>query len=237
MKNLYKNKNGQNFVKNKIRTVTQIITFVIISVVLFISTIVAEKINVSAEIKNLKSKDMNKKLTAIYKLGKANDRRATSELIKELKTQRKQNWYIRSKIIEAIGNTKDDLAVDEIESVLKSEEEDISLKSIAIISLAKIATEKAITILIDIFNNEKEEISLRLEALEGLSRIKDEKITFDILVKATDDTNPIIRKTAVGLLWHNFYSTKKEQITSILKKMLNDNNKEVAESVKQMLEF
>ena len=206
---------GQNWIIRD-RRISGIITSVPILVVLITSVPILaglitsvpilakekeEKINVSSELKRLKSKKINEKLSAIEKLGKARDKTATKEIINELKTSKDSN-----------------------------------VKSVAVITLGNVESEEADAVLKEIFLDGNEELSVRLDALEALSRKKDNADTFNVLIKATEDKNPVIRRVAVGFLWQNFYSQKKNVIKPILEKMLSDPEKDVSESVKQMLD-
>jgi len=206
---------GQNWIIRD-RRISGIITSVPILVVLITSVPILaglitsvpilakekeEKINVSSELKRLKSKKINEKLSAIEKLGKARDKTATKEIINELKTSKDSN-----------------------------------VKSVAVITLGNVESEEADAVLKEIFLDGNEELSVRLDALEALSRKKDNADTFNVLIKATEDKNPVIRRVAIGFLWQNFYSQKKNVIKPILEKMLSDPEKDVSESVKQMLE-
>jgi HEAT repeat protein len=200
----------------------------------FYNTVFSQQnINLPAEIKNLKSKDFNKKLAAIDKIGKSRDKRYTAELVNELKVQK--NPQVKAKIVEALGNTKDDEFVSELTFVVKDKKEDLTVRETAVISLGNIGTSNSVDALTNIAKDENEDISLRLAAIESLARFINNKV-FDTLVGLTNDRNPLVRKTSVGFLYHGFYSVHQKQVDGILRKMLNDENEEVRLSARMILE-
>jgi HEAT repeat protein len=193
-----------------------------------------EKINVRGELRNMKSKNLQKKLPAISKLGKAGNKKATDGLIKELEDQK--NSRIKVKILEALSYTGNKAVIPEITAVLKTDKS-LAVKSAAVISLGSLRNDESISVLIDTFMDEEENIDVRLSALESLSRIRENKAVFDMLLEAAEDESPLIRKTAMGLLWQNFYSLKKKEIRPLLQKASKDEDKKVRNSAKQMLDF
>jgi HEAT repeat protein len=94
---------------------------VLLSVVLFFCGVVfcQQDINVSAEISNLRSKDVAKKFSAIEKLAKSKDKRAINELKKALKTQK--NKFVRTKIVESFSYFQDTDTAKELVNMAKAE--------------------------------------------------------------------------------------------------------------------
>lgn len=225
--------------KNQTKTdpASELVVCIVLGVFVVLSSIISvgiceENINVSVEIKNLTSKDLNKKFNAIDKLSRSKDKKAIKELTKLLYTEKDKRT--KAKIVESLGNTNDETVIVELKRIIETEQ-DALIKSLAVVSLGSIGGEEAKTVLKDIVLNEKENLDVRLAAIESLSRIRDTEFVFDVLVKAIESPQPLVRKVVAGVLYHNFYQEKKDTVEKVFAKLLRDENLEVRESVESLM--
>jgi HEAT repeat protein len=207
---------------------------VLLSVVLFFCGVVfcQQDINVSAEISNLRSKDVAKKFSAIEKLAKSKDKRAINELKKALKTQK--NKFVRTKIVESFSYFQDTDTAKELVNMAKAET-DPAVKHAAVYSLGYNKDVSAVPVLIDIFLNEKEDLGVRLQAANSLTYYPPNEDIYQCFVKATKDKNPKIKAQALTSLSLSF-GTKKE-VVDMLKQSLKDEDEIVKKTAKERLEF
>jgi len=202
-------------------------------VLFFYNTIFCQQgINISAEISNLKSKNIAKKFSAIEKLAKSRDKRAIIELKKELKTQK--NKFVRTKIIESFSYFQDPDTAKELVEMAKTET-DPDVKYSVVYSLGYNKDVSAVPVLIDIFLNEKEEIGVRLQAANSLTYYPPNEDIYQCFVKATKDKNPKIKAQALTSLSLSF-GTKKE-VVDMLRQSLKDEDEIVKKTAKERLEF
>ncbi len=188
-----------------------------------------ERINVSNEIKNLRNKDMNKKLSAIDKLSKSKDKKAISELVKELKAEKRT--FVKTKIVESLSFFQDPDVTKELVSIVKNDTS-YDVRYTAIYSLGYNKDQSAIPVLIEAFMNEKEELGIRLQAANSLANYPTDEV-FNVFVNALDNPVPAIKKQALVSLYLGF-GWDKDRVLPYIKKMLND--KDTEEIAKQYLE-
>ncbi len=186
------------------------------------------------EISNLKSKDISKKLCAIEKLGKARDKNATAELLKELKAQKRP--YIRARVVEALSVHQDSMTVKEIVNLLKT---DLSadVRFSAAYSLGYSKDESVVPSLIETFLNEKEAVGVRLQASNALTNYSAKEEIYQCFLKGLDNLNPVIRVQSITSLSLIYGATDKERIIPLLKKKLDDKEESVRNAAKERLEI
>ncbi|MDI6756460.1 MAG: HEAT repeat domain-containing protein [Endomicrobiia bacterium] len=102
----------------------------------FAPSVYARKVDVSAEIKNLKGADYRKKSVAITNLsGEKKNPEALNEIVNVIRTEKKSE--IRSAAVIAAGNIGGTAAVGPLIEVLNNESEDISVRLDAVEGLSR----------------------------------------------------------------------------------------------------
>ena len=153
----------------------------------------------------------------------------------EIKNLQSKNDSKRVGAIRKLSRTKSDIAAAEIRKQIRTEKKK-EIRSESLISLGAIGTKESVAGLKEVFLDEGENLDVRLTALESLSRFNTDKDAFSILIAATNDKNPTVRKVALGLLYSNYYPRK--DVKDIIEKVSKqDIDEKVKNSAKQMLEF
>ncbi|MFH1259574.1 MAG: HEAT repeat domain-containing protein [Elusimicrobiota bacterium] len=196
--------------------------------------ITKERINVAVEIKNLKNKNLSKKLSAIERLGKARDKEATAELVKELKTEGNPN--IKSKIVESLACSQDKSTAKEVENLLKTDPNS-EVRFSAAYSLGYAQDKSVVPTLMETFLNEKEQIGVRLQAANALTNYPPTEEIYQCFSRGLGNPNPTIRMQAVTSLSLSFGAASKNKIVPLLKKMLKDKEAAVRNVTRERLEF
>lgn len=154
----------------------------------------AVKINVSAEITNLKSKNLRKRNESIDKLSNMEkDKRVEKAMIDACKTENDQN--VKKKLYRALGGVGGKDAKEYLTGQLNSEKKSGARESI-VLSLGQTQQPDAAPALRKIFLDPNEDISVRMQAANGLSYIS-EKDSVNALAEGLRDENADIRIQAV----------------------------------------
>jgi HEAT repeat protein len=174
-------------------------------------------------------------LTLLVQVAFAADRSAAVNVSAEIRNLKDTRPYQRLRAVQKLGKTKDVVATREMAQQLKNEKNE-NVRSAMVVSLGEIGNADAVQALRATCLNESESVDLRLEALEGLSRRRDSTVARDTLRGATADKNPVIRRTALGLLWHT--ADPGPEIRQMIGKAArDDSDADVRRSAQEMLEF
>lgn len=217
-----------------IRTVPILLPILLVFLVLVTVPIYAEKINVRTEIKNLKSKNMTKKLSAIEKLGKAKDARAIAALRAQLKKEK--NSHLKAYIVDSLAGSQDKNVVKDLIDIVKTET-NTEVKYSAVYALGYTKDETAVPVLIDTFLNENEDLGVRFQAASSLTYYPSSEAIYQCFIKGIEDKNSKVRAQALTSLSLSFATTKEKEVVDILKQALQDEDELVRKIARERLEL
>ena len=191
------------------------------------------KINIPAEIKNLKEKNVNKKLGAIQKLSKSKNKKAIKALTKQFKSEK--NQYMRARIAEAFMGTKEKAMIAEMVNALQNDpSSDVRYSAVRVLAYANDKT--VVPLLISTFLDEKEAIGVRLQAAASLTKYGHSKEIYECFETGLKNAKPKIRMQAIVSISRSFGRDKKK-MEPLLKKMLKDKDEKVRKIAERRLEI
>lgn len=154
----------------------------------------AGKVNVSAEITNLKSKSSQRRNESIDKLSKVGrDKKVEKAMIDACGTEYDQN--VKKKLYRALGGVGGRDAKEYLTERLNTEKKSSARESI-VLSLGQTQQPDAAPVLRKIFLDRNEDMSVRMQAANGLSYIS-EKDSVNALAEGLQDENADIRIQAI----------------------------------------
>ena len=202
----------------------------IISVIIVIITSVPF---LGLEVKDLKSGDVKKRVTAVENLGKLGKKEIIPQLIDVMKTDREK--IVRKKVIEVLCNIGDKSAAIDIMNHIKTET-DTDIKCAGIMTLGYLRDERTVSYLRGVFLDKNESISVRLRAGNTLGRFMTEE-SFSSLKTGLSDENPKIRAQSVASLGNILSDFRlKERIELLQNVLKSDPDEDVKKTAKFHLE-
>jgi len=190
-----------------------------------------QNINVSKEIKNIKSKDQKIKIQAIDKLGRAKDKQAIKPLISSLNSEKDETTKLH--ILNSLGQIGDKEVVPEIKKIVK-EDKSSGVRVYGCLVLGTLKDKSAVETLKEILLDENEDENVRVSAGSSLTFYIDEPGVMEVLEKILKGTaNRVIKLGLVNSLRN---IKNKEKGKSLLKIAVEDSDEEIRNLAKELIE-
>ncbi len=188
-----------------------------------------ENINVSAELKNIKSKNHKIKVQAIEKLGKAKDRQALKPLKDALKTEK--DSQIKLQIVNSLGQIGDKEATPELKKLAK-EDKSKDVRAHSCLVLGTLKDELSVETLKEILLNENEDENVRISAGASLTFYISEPKVKETLEKVLKTDNRVVKFGLVNSLRH---IRMKEEGKYLLNISAKDTDEDISNLSKELL--
>jgi len=188
-----------------------------------------ENINVSAEIKNIKSKDQKIKIQAIDKLGRAKDKQAIKPLISSLNSEKDETTKLH--ILNSLGQIGDKEVVPEIKKIVK-EDKSSGVRAYGCLVLGTLKDKSAVETLKEILLDENENENVRVSAGSSLTFYIDEPGVKETLEKILRSENRVVKFGIVNSLRHIKRTDIGKYLLSI---SVNDTDEDISKLSKELL--
>lgn len=206
----------------------------ILSMLFILSMVCEGQVNIAAEVRNLKSNNINKKLQSIERLAKSKNKDAVDQLVSHFKVEK--STMTKIKILESFSYCHNKDTIQETINVINTEKNP-DIRFAAVYSLGYAKDSSVIPLLIKIFLDDNEDLSIRLQAASSLVNYPPTEEIYQTFIKGLDNPNVKIKIQSIVSLSQSYGSVYPEKVIPVLQKLKDDTDPQISQTAKQYLEF
>lgn len=203
--------------------------------ILFLLSVICEgQVNIATEVRNLKSKNIDKKLKSIERLAKSRNKDAVDQLVSHFKVEK--STMTKIKILESFSYCHNKDTIQETINVINTEENP-DIRFAAVYSLGYAKDPSVVPVLIKIFLDDNEDLSIRLQAASSLVNYTPTEEIYQTFMKGLDNPNVKIKIQSIVSLSQSYGSVYPDKVIPVLQKLKDDTDPKIRQTAKQYLEF